>query len=246
MVYQRTKLYHELAEWFTTLTAPEEYAAEAALYHQILQSESDLEILTLLELGAGTGNNAFHLKQHYKLTLTDRSAVMLAESKKQNPECDHHVGDMRTLRLNKQFDAVFIHDAIDYMTTLDDLMSALQTAAIHCKLGGIVLVVPDYVRETFVESTQHGGHDKPKSMRYLEWTWQPEENNAIYFMEFSYLLRDGLRIHAVYDRHTCGLFSLDEWLSAFHTAGLKAKVTQSDIEGDSGTYQSIFIARKTK
>ncbi len=247
MTQQQPKLYHELAEWFTSLTRPEDYAEEAALYQQTLQAESDLEIRTLLELGAGAGNNASHLKGHYQLTLTDISAEMLGESQKQNPECDHHVGDMRTLRLNKQFDAVFIHDAIDYMTTLDDLIAALETAAIHCEPGGVVLVVPDYVRETFVESTSHGGHDKPKSLRYLEWTWQPEDSKATYFADFSYLLRDGLEVQTYYDRHICGLFSQDEWFSAFNKVGLQAKMTQSPIEGDVGTYQPIlFIARKIK
>lgn len=244
---QQPKLYHQLAEWFTTLTRPEDYAEEAALYHQILSAESDSEITTLLELGAGAGNNASHLKQHYQMTLTDLSATMLAQSQKQNPECEHHVGDMRTIRLNRYFDAVFIHDAIDYMTTLEDLTSALETAAVHCKPGGIVLVVPDHVRETFRESTSHGGHDEPKSLRYLEWTWQPEGNKAIYFADFSYLLREGLEIQAIYERHVCGLFSQDEWLAAFQTVGLQAQITQSSIEGDVGTYYPIlFIAKKAK
>ena len=247
MTQQQPRLYHELAEWFTSLTRPEDYAEEAALYHQILQAESESEITTLLELGAGAGNNASHLKKHYQMTLTDLSAAMLAQSKKQNPECEHHVGDMRTIRLNKQFDAVFIHDAVDYMTTLEDLTAALETAAVHCKAGGIVLVVPDYVRHTFRESTSHGGHDKPKSLRYLEWTWQPKDHKTTYFADFSYLLRDGLETHAIYERHVCGLFSEDEWLSAFSKVDLRAKMSQSTIEGDVGTYQPLmFIARKDK
>lgn len=247
MTQQQLQLYNDLAEWFTTLTRPEDYAEEAALYHQVLQAESESEITTLLELGAGAGNNASHLKKHYQMTLTDLSPAMLDQSKKQNPECEHHVGDMRTIRINRQFDAVFIHDAIDYMTTLEDLTSALKTAAGHCKPGGIVLVVPDYVRETFHQSTSHGGHDEPKSLRYLEWTWQPEGHKTTYFADFSYLLRDGLETHAIYERHVCGLFSKYEWLSAFSQVGLQAKMTQSSIEGDVGTYQAmIFIARKMK
>ena len=247
MTQQKLQLYSELAEWFTSLTRPEDYAEEAALYHQTLQAESAIEIKTLLELGAGAGNNASHLKKHYQMTLTDLSAAMLAQSQKQNPECEHHLGDMRTVRLNKQFDAVFIHDAIDYMTTLEDLTSALETAARHCKPGGTVLVVPDYVRETFHESTSHGGHDEPKSLRYLEWTWQPEDSEATYIADFSYLLRDGLETQAIYERHVCGLFSEDEWLSAFSQVGLEAKMTPSPIEGDVGTYQPMmFIARKSK
>ena len=46
---------------------------------------------------------------------------MLALSATLNPECEHLEGDMRTLRLGRTFDVVFIHDAISYLTTEDDL-----------------------------------------------------------------------------------------------------------------------------
>ena len=37
---------------------------------------------------------------------------MLAINQATNPECEHIVGDMRTLDLGRQFDVVLIHDAI--------------------------------------------------------------------------------------------------------------------------------------
>ena len=67
---------------------------------------------TLLELGSGGGNNASHLKARFNCTLTDISPDMLALSRTLNPECEHLEGDMRTLRLGRTFDVVFIHDAI--------------------------------------------------------------------------------------------------------------------------------------
>src|SRR3972149_1508073 len=60
---------------------------------------------TVLELGSGGGNNASHMKAHFKLTLVDRSPAMLAVSRALNPECEHLEGDMRTLRLGRGFDA---------------------------------------------------------------------------------------------------------------------------------------------
>ena len=75
------------------------------------------EATTLLELGSGGGNNASHLKHRFECTLTDLSPEMLALSRTLNPECEHIEGDMRTLRLERTFDAVFVHDAIAYITT---------------------------------------------------------------------------------------------------------------------------------
>ena len=60
------------------------------------------------------------------MTLVDRSAGMLAVSQRLNPECEHVLGDMRTVRLNRLFDAVLIHDAIMYMLSLADLLQALD------------------------------------------------------------------------------------------------------------------------
>src|SRR5262245_15324138 len=39
---------------------------------------------------------------------------------KLNPECEHIVGDMRSMQLDRTFDVVFIHDAIAYMTNESD------------------------------------------------------------------------------------------------------------------------------
>ena len=40
----------------------------------------------------------------------------------------HHVGDLRSVRLGETFDAVLVHDAIDYMTTEVELRAAFETA----------------------------------------------------------------------------------------------------------------------
>ena len=90
----------------------------------------------VLELGSGGGNNASHLKAHFRLTLVDRSPQMLAVSRRLNPECEHVEGDMRSVRLGRTFDAVFVHDAIAYMTTEDDLRAVFATAFEHCRPAG--------------------------------------------------------------------------------------------------------------
>src|SRR5205085_9847334 len=93
---EQPRLYSELASWFHLLTAPESYVEEAEFARQTLIEASSTPIRAVLELGAGGGNNAFHLKKFFKLTLTDLSADMLERSRSINPECEHIVGDMRS------------------------------------------------------------------------------------------------------------------------------------------------------
>src|SRR5512142_3025896 len=130
-------LYRELAGWFHLLTAPEDYTEESALYTKTIVGACATPPRTLLELGSGGGNNASHMKAHFQMTLTDLSAEMLDVSRRLNPECEHIQGDMRSVRLGRLFDAVFIHDAISYMLTEADLARAIETAYIHCRPGGL-------------------------------------------------------------------------------------------------------------
>jgi hypothetical protein len=150
---------------------------------------------------------------------------MLAVSRALNPECEHVVGDMRALRLGRSFDAVVVHDAVMYMTTEDDLRAAIGTAAAHLRPGGAAIFIPDHVRETFRPETDHGGHDGDgRSLRYLEWTWDPDASDTVFVTEHAYLLRDGDRPTRVHqDRHVMGLFPRAVWVGLLGEAGLDVR-----------------------
>ena len=181
------KLYAELADWWPLLSPPADYEEEAAFYSAALTAAGDRPPETVLELGSGGGNNASHMKRHFRMTLVDPSPGMLAVSRVLNPDLEHVEGDMRTVRLGRQFDAVFIHDAVVYMTSEADVRRAIETARVHCRPGGAVLFAPDHVRETFRPSTDHGGHDGPeRALRYLEWTWDPDPTDNTYTVDYSY------------------------------------------------------------
>jgi len=239
-------LYTDLAPWWPLLSAPEDYAEEAAFYQHLLESSAISPLESMLELGSGGGNNASHLKRRFRLTLVDRSPGMLAVSQALNPECEHIQGDMRTVRLGRIFDAVFIHDAIVYMTSQEDLLQALQTAYLHCRPGGIALFHPDNTRESFRPTTSHGGEDGgDRALRYLEWTWDPDPDDETYLVDFVYLLRlaDGA-VTSVPDRHTCGLFPTQTWLDLIAAAGFQSQVipfVHSEVEPGSSI---VFLGRK--
>src|SRR5260370_34538130 len=149
------RLYDELADWFHLLTHPADYADEAAVYRDASYAHATTPPRTLLELGAGGGNNASHLKRDFACTLTDLSPAMLKVSARLNPECEHLPGDMRALRLGRQFDLVLVHDALAYLLTEADLHAAFATAFAHCKPGGVVLFAPDDTRDRFAPPTHH-------------------------------------------------------------------------------------------
>lgn len=242
------KLYDELSAWWPLMSAPADYEEEATFYAAQLLATGDMPCRTVLELGSGGGNNASHLKAQLQMTLTDLSPGMLAVSRELNPECEHVQGDMRTVRLNRQYDRVFMHDAIMYMTTLDDLRAAIETAFLHCRPGGGLVVAPDHLQENFEPSTDHGGHDgQERSMRYLEWVWDPDPSDTTYVADYMYCLRDkDGSVHVEHDRHVEGLFSRADWLRIFAEVGFAARAVPFDhSELEPGSYE-IFVAVKPR
>lgn len=240
------KLYSELASWWPLLSDPSEYAEEAEFYGRTLAEAGDEPAETLLELGSGGGNNASHLKARFRMTLVDLSPGMLGASRRLNPECEHREGDMRSVRLGRLFDRVFVHDAVSYMASEDDLRRAIETAYAHCRPGGAALFAPDHVRETFRPSTDHGGIDGgARALRFLEWSWDPDPGDSSCIVDYAYLLReaDG-SVRAEHDRHVEGLFPRAVWLGLLEEAGFEARSVPFDhSELEPGTHE-VFVARR--
>jgi SAM-dependent methyltransferase len=219
------KLYDELADWYPLLTPLAEYVEEAAHYRAVLRDALGPGRHSLLELGAGAGHNAHHLAADFDLTLTDLSPRMLALAASTCPGATHIVGDMRTLRLGRTFDAVFVHDAICYMLTEADLRATFDTARAHLAPGGVLLLAPDYFAENFEPCSDVGGSDgEGRAMRYLEWGWQREGERDRYVVDYALLTREGDALPTLHqDRHEEGLFSRATWLRLLDEAGFSAE-----------------------
>jgi hypothetical protein len=216
------RLYAELADWYHLVTPPGEYVEEADHVARLLARARPEPPATMLELGSGGGNLASHLDVP-ELVLSDLSPEMLRVSRRINPGREHVAGDMRALRLGRRFDAVLVHDAIDYMLSEDDLLAALRTVAAHLAPDGAAVLLPDAVTETFAPGTTHGGEDGDdgRGVRYLEWVRDPEPGATSYAMDFVFILReaDG-RVRVAHDPHVCGLFPRATWDRLIAAAGL--------------------------
>jgi SAM-dependent methyltransferase len=258
MLPAMAKMYEDLAWWWPLLSPPADYEEEAAFYGRALADAAGAPIRSVLELGSGGGNNASHLKKSFgPMVLVEPADAMRDLSRALNPDCEHVKGDMRSVRLGRQFDAVFVHDAVCYMLTADDLRQAIETAFVHCRPGGVALFAPDHVRENFAAGTDHGGDDNigdvgdvgegraGYAMRYLEWTWDPDPRDTTYTVDYAFMMRtpDGA-VRVEHDRHVEGLFPRAEWLRLLSEAGFEpAVVPMEHSELEPGSYE-VFVARR--
>ena len=214
--------YGDLAPWWPLISSPDDYAEEAAFATSLLLT-ADGVVEHVLELGSGGGSNASHMKAHFAMTLVDLSPSMLEVSAELNPECEHVVGDMRDVRLGRTFDAVFVHDAIDYMTTEADLCKAIETAFVHCRPGGV--------------AQRAGG----RAARAFWWTVADGDGVTT---DYVFLLRDANgEVEVAHDRHHTGLFGRAVWLRLLKDAGFEPREVIEETTDDR-TPRIFFVARR--
>jgi SAM-dependent methyltransferase len=236
------RVYSDLAGWWPLISPPEEYAEEAAHLAPVFGA-ADIPVREVLDLGSGGGGVAVHLKDRLAMTLVDLSDEMLDVSRRLNPECEHIGGDMRTIRLGRTFDAVLVHDAIDYMTTQDDLRQVIETAFVHCRPGGLAVFVPDHVADAFQPYSGGGGGSDGtgRQASFTEWTWDPDPADDWIQAEYEFVLRDADgAVRVVTETHRLGAFRRATWLRLLAEAGFDTVTTEdpAEIRGH------LFIGRR--
>lgn len=245
---QRASLYTTHVAWYPLLDPVEEHADECAEYTRLLDAALPSGPTSLLELGGGAGNNAFHLKARFDITVTDLSPGMLALSEAQNATCRHVVGDMRSLRLDTAFDAVLVHDAICHMTSRADLLAAIETAFLHLRPGGVALFVPDIVAESFVESTDDAETENGAlGLQYVVRVWDPDPTDDLIQTDYAFLLRGPAGVEALHMSHVEGRFSVETWRALLESVGFEAEAVPRalpDDESDGPYWDHLWRCRR--
>jgi ubiquinone/menaquinone biosynthesis C-methylase UbiE len=242
--------YNDLAWTEDWLADPAEYEDEVAAYVKLIQQSASEPPRTLLHLGCGAGGHDFVFKRSFTVTGVDLSLGMLDKARATNPDIEYLEGDMRTLRLNKQFDAVAIPDSIDYMATLADLQLAIRTAVDHLVTGGVMLVVAK-TKETFRNNNfAYSGEKNGLHVTLLENNYINPFRPNTYEATMVYLIRNQGRLVIHTDCHTLGLFSQATWDKVFDDSGIIMRRVPLDhlyhevLMGDGDYPMTIFVGRK--
>ncbi len=232
----KNRLYKDLAHLWPLLDPPEEYAEEAAFWRQAIREKLGSGRHEVLELGVGGGHLLSHLTGELDATAVDISPQMLANSRALNPSVEHHLGDMRSVRLGRKFDAVLIHDAISYMLTEEDLAAAFATARAHLNPGGILITVPDWFTETFDGTTvQHRTHTLDDGeFTYIQYCTDPDPSDSKVETVFVYLIKRGDGLEVETDRHVTGLFPLTRWQELLSLGGFDVETRPYPVYDDDG------------
>lgn len=242
--------YNELAWTEDWLVDPAEYEDEVKVYVDLLKASAAESPRTLLHLGCGAGGHDRVFKQHFAITGVDLSLGMLNRARAAHPDIEYIEGDMRTLRLNRQFDAVAIPDSIDYMASLGDLRQAIQTAVEHLKSGGVLLVVGK-TEEIFRNNNfAYTGEKDGVHVTLLENNYINAFHPNTYEATLVYLIRRQGELTIYTDQQVLGLFPQEEWDNVFRDAGVAMRKTTLDgvydkyLLGEGEYPMIVFVGQK--
>ncbi len=239
------RLYHDLAYLWPIISPPEEYGGEAAVFVDIIYEKLGRGRYTLLELGVGGGHMLSHLTADFECTAVDLSPDMLALSQGLNPGVEHHVGDMRNIRLDQTFDAVLVHDAASYLLTGQDLQETFATAACHLRPGGVLLVAPDWVQETFPDGWVYAWDRQQGDIevKIEEVMVDADPTDTQVESTYTYTIKKGGKVTVEVDTHVTGLFPINTWTSLMEEAGFSVELRPlPPNEGGYGSWLFMGVA----
>ncbi len=242
--------YNDLAWTEDWVADPAEYEDEVMVYVDLIKRTASEPPSTLLHLGSGAGGHDRIFTRHFAVTGVDISLGMLNKARVAHPDVEYLEGDMRTLRLNRQFDAVVIPDSIDYMASQHDLRLAIQTAAAHIKTNGVLLVVAK-TEETFQNNNfAYAGEKDGVHVTVLENNYINPFRSNTYEATLVYLIRQQGELATHTDHHVLGLFSQATWEEVFNDAGLTMQKTilngiyDKYLLGDGEYPLTLFVGQK--
>ena len=238
------RLYHDLAWTWPIVSPPGRYTREAHAIRRLIRGRAP-GARTLLHLGCGGGHLDKTLKRAFEITGVDLSPAMLALARRLNPDVAYRVGDMRSIRLRRTFDAVVIADSIAYMLTNRELLAAFGTAFVHLVPGGVFLTYVERTPATFRQdaTTRAIARRGDVEVVLIENQHDPDPADTTYESTFVYLIRRRGRLRIVTDRHRLGLFPLPVWRGLLRRAGFRVTqlVGEPDRRGARGNATFVCV-----
>ncbi|RKX24706.1 MAG: class I SAM-dependent methyltransferase [Candidatus Zixiibacteriota bacterium] len=244
---ETNRLYKDLAYLWPLVSKPEDYAKEASFWRKALRDKLGEGRHHILELGVGGGNNLSHLTNDFKATAVDISDKIMDNSRRLNPDVEHIVGDMRTVRLGRTFDAVIIHDAIAYMQTEDELRAAFATAAAHLEPGGVFVTSPDNTTENYTDGKlwHDTESDGKTTLTHIQFEYDPDPDDTSVNTLMFYLIRKDGKLRVEQDLHVTGLFSQQRWIDLMEEAGFAVELQEYPVHEDA-RQAYLFVGVKKK
>ncbi|MGH2384923.1 MAG: class I SAM-dependent DNA methyltransferase, partial [Candidatus Limnocylindria bacterium] len=222
MFDKSAELYDLFYEW-------KDYRAEAEKVREIVASRAPAAARTLLDVACGTGSHLVQLRDWYAVEGLDLDRDLLKVASRRLPGVDLQQADMRDFDLGRTFDVVTcLFSSIGYVQTTDGLGHAVAAMTRHLAPSGVLIVEPWLSPDRF--DPHHIGRamvvERPE-LHAVRMNGSRVDGSRS-FLDFHYLVGRPGTVEHFTETHTLGLFTDDEYRSAFERAGL---TVEHDLEG---------------
>lgn len=234
-------LHNQLAKHYNRVYSFRDYLDEAVRLQNLIIKYSASRGNMLLDAACGTGLHLKHLKDDFVCTGVDISKSMLKIARKNVKGVTFKEGDMKTVRLGKQFDAIIcMLSSIGYVKTTSNLEKTIRNFSKHLKKGGLALIEPSHAKSFYVRGepriTTYDGKDAKIARVNFTRTRQATAVLSMHLL----IAERGKDAKYFVDKHELGLFGVNSTIKIMKAAGLKSKYLKNGLM----TGRELFVGIK--
>lgn len=215
-----------------------DYAAEARGLAELLRA-GGRRIRTVLDVACGTGAHAALLAESHGFEVdgVDLDPALLAIAAAKCPRGRFVQADMTDLHLGRTFDAVLcLFGSIAYTATPAKLRAAFACLREHVVPGGVVVVEPFLTPDQFTAGHTNSITAESEGIRVTRRN-RSERDGARCRLNFEYVIEGPHGTECEAEVHELGLFTIDQVLDGFASAGMTATY---DPRGPAG--RGLYVA----
>lgn len=215
-----------------------DYHAESNKAHKLIQRYKRTKGNMLLDVGCGTGIHANLIGKHYRVEGLDLEPRMLAIARKNFPKIQFRQGNMSNFKISRKFDVITcLFSAIGHVKTKTLLQKTIKNMSQHLISGGVLLLEPWFAPEEWHTGSIFTVTVNKPGLKIVRMS-RSSQRGKISLIEFQYLIGTSKGIEQGSEILELGLFKKEEYLEAFHLAGLKVKHDSKGLDGR-GLYVGI-------
>ncbi|MEH6549059.1 MAG: class I SAM-dependent methyltransferase [Pseudomonadales bacterium] len=197
---------------------------------------------SLLDVACGTGHYLEYLKKYYQGSGLDVLGDLLEQARIRCPEVPFYLGDMTNFDLGKKFDIITcLFCSIGYVQTVEKMAMAIRKMSSHLNSGGLLIVEPWISPEQCWTGRVTCDVAEEADIKVVRmYTHKREDAMSIY--DIHTLVGTSEGVEHFTETEKMGLFTQQEYLLAFHAAGLTASFV--DVELFPGHKYGLYLGKK--
>ncbi len=213
-------LFTDSAAIYDAVHSSFDFAAAADQVDALIACHKQTLGTKLLDVACGTGAYLEHLRNRYAVEGVDLSPAMLAIARRKLSDVQLHEADMVNFDLGWRFDVVVcLGSSIGYAKTVPCLRHTLATLARHALPGAVVIVEPWFPPETWEDGRLTADLINESELKVAR-VLVSGRVGQVSTLDIHHLVARPRGVEYFVEHHELGLFTQDEYLMAFHEAGL--------------------------